>query len=82
MKRILDTTELWDGKVWGLQVTDATEHTIQMRALMSAPNSGTSWKLRCFVRERLIAFLQNRYPQSLPKARTEITGFSTQTGRQ
>lgn len=82
LKRILDTTELWDGKVWGLQVTDATEHTIQMRALMSAPNSGTSWKLRCFVRERLIAFLQNRYPQSLPKARTEITGFSTQTGRQ
>jgi small-conductance mechanosensitive channel len=82
LKRILDTTELWDGKVWGLQVTDATEHTIQMRALMSAPNSGTAWKLRCFVREKLIAFLQNRYPQSLPKARTEITGFSTQTGRQ
>jgi small-conductance mechanosensitive channel len=82
LKRILDSTDMWDGKVWSLQVTDATEHTVQMRALMSAPNSGTAWKLRCFVREKLIAFLQNRYPHSLPKARTEITGFSAQTGSQ
>ena len=82
LKRILDSTDMWDGKVWSLQVTDATEHTVQMRALMSAPNSGTAWKLRCFVREKLIAFLQNRYPHSLPKARTEIAGFSAQTGSQ
>jgi small-conductance mechanosensitive channel len=80
-KRILDSTDMWDGKVWGLQVTDATEHTLQMRALMSAPNSGTAWNLRCFVREKLITFLQTRYPQSLPKARAEIKEVSAQTGR-
>jgi small-conductance mechanosensitive channel len=76
LKRILDSTDMWDGKVWGLQVTDATDRTIQMRALMSASNSGTAWNLRCFVREKLIAFLQTRYPQSLPKARAEIKGIS------
>jgi small-conductance mechanosensitive channel len=81
LKRILDSTDMWDGKVWGLQVTDATDRTIQMRALMSASNSGTAWNLRCFVREKLITFLQTRYPQSLPKARAEIKEISAQTGR-
>jgi small-conductance mechanosensitive channel len=80
-KRILDSTDMWDGKVWGLQVTDATDRTIQMRALMSAPNSGTAWDLRCFVREKLIAFLQTRYPQSLPKARAEIKEIPAEIGR-
>jgi small-conductance mechanosensitive channel len=82
LKRILDSTDMWDGKAWGLQVTDATDRTIQMRALMSASNSGTAWNLRCYVREKLITFLQTRYPQSLPKARAEITGSSVQTGGQ
>jgi small-conductance mechanosensitive channel len=81
LKRILDSTDMWDGKVWGLQVTDATDRTIQMRALMSASNSGTAWDLRCFVREKLITFLQTRYPQSLPKARAEIREIPAQTGR-
>jgi hypothetical protein len=81
-KRILDSTDMWDGKVWGLQVTDATDRTIQMRALMSAPNSGTAWDLRCFVREKLIAFLQTRYPQSLPKVRAEIKDIPARVGRE
>lgn len=80
-KRILDSTDLWDRKVWGLQVTDATDRTIQMRALMSAPNSGTAWNLRCLVREKLVAFLQTRYPQSLPKARALVQGISTEAGQ-
>jgi small-conductance mechanosensitive channel len=81
LKRILDSTDLWDGKVWGLQVTDATDRTIQMRALMSARNSGTAWNLRCLVREKLITFLQTRYPRCLPKARAEIEGISAQIGQ-
>jgi small-conductance mechanosensitive channel len=81
LKRILDSTDMWDGKAWGLQVTDATDRTIQMRALMSAANSGTAWNLRCYVREKLIAFLQSKYPESLPKARAEIEGSSFFTDR-
>jgi len=81
LKRILDATDLWDGKVWGLQVTDATDRTVQMRALMSAPDSGKAWNLRCHVREQLISFLQVRYPQSLPKARAEVTGTFPPDGR-
>jgi small-conductance mechanosensitive channel len=69
LRRILQASGMWDGKVWGLQVTDATEHTIQLRALMSAPDSGSAWDLRCHVREKLIAFLQLRHPESLPRLR-------------
>jgi len=39
---------------------------------MSAPDSGSAWDLRCHVREKLIAFLQERYPRSLPQLRAEL----------
>jgi len=69
LHRLLLASGMWDGKVWGLQVTDATEQTVQLRALMSARDSGNAWDLRCHVREELIALLQGRYPRSLPRAR-------------
>ncbi len=68
---ILQTTKLWDNKAWGLQVTDATAQTMQLRALMSAANSGDAFNLRCLVREKLITFLQTNYPQCLPRTRLE-----------
>ncbi len=70
--RILDNTDLWDKKARVLQVTNATEHTIELRALMSAADSPTAWNLRCLVREQLIKFLQERYPESLPRMRVEL----------
>jgi small-conductance mechanosensitive channel len=70
--RILKASGMWDGQAWGLQVTDATAQTVELRALMSAPDSGKAWDLRCHVRERLIAFLQERYPDRLPKTRAEV----------
>src|SRR5580704_8218200 len=76
LHRVLQASGMWDGKVWGLQVTNATEHTLEMRALMSAPGSSQSWDLRCHVREKLVAFLQQNHPQSLPRTRGEITGVS------
>lgn len=72
LHRILETSNLWDGKTWGLQVTNANDRTMELRALMSAPDSPQAWNLRCFVRERLILFLQKNYPQSLPRTRTEL----------
>lgn len=67
--RILKSTDLWDGKTWALQVTDATYQSMQLRALMSAKNGPTAFDLRCYVRERLIGFLQEKYPDSLPQGR-------------
>jgi small-conductance mechanosensitive channel len=72
LHRILESSGMWDGKVWGLQVTNANERTLELRALMSAPGSSSAWDLRCHVREKLISYLQERYPESLPRIRTEI----------
>jgi small-conductance mechanosensitive channel len=70
--RILQSTNLWDEKVWGLQVTNTSDRSVELRALMSASNSSIAWDLRCFVREKLIEFLQKNYADSLPRNRAEI----------
>ena len=75
-RRILESTPLWDQKVCVLQVSDASEHTMQLRALASAADSSKAWDLRCLVREKLIKFQQENYPNSLPRARAEIHSFS------
>jgi small-conductance mechanosensitive channel len=74
LTRLLKKTPHWDGKVNVLQVTDARERSIEIRALMSAKDSGAAWELRVFIREKLIEFLQNNYPESLPKTRVIIEG--------
>ena len=65
LSRILKETDLWDGKVNTLQVTDSKVNCVEIRALMSAKDSSTAWDLRVLVREKLIGFLQKNYPQSL-----------------
>lgn len=70
--RLLQSTDLWDGKVNVIQVTDATEKTMELRALMSAADSPTAWDLRVFIRERLIEFIKDNYPESLPLSRVSI----------
>jgi small-conductance mechanosensitive channel len=72
LHRILKGSGLWNGNVWGLQVTNATERTVELRALMSASDASTAWNLRCEVREKLIAYIRNNYPDGLPKLRAEI----------
>ncbi|MDH3209987.1 MAG: mechanosensitive ion channel family protein [Burkholderiaceae bacterium] len=72
LKTILESSELWDGKVWNLQVTDTTERTVKLRALMSASDASTAWDLRCYVRERLIEYLQRQHPEALPRARADV----------
>jgi small-conductance mechanosensitive channel len=71
LKRILDGSPLFDGRAWGLQVTNASDRTIELRALMSAEDASKSWDLRCHVREALIRYLQTQHPESLPRIRLE-----------
>ena len=71
-RHILEESELWDRKVCVLQVTNTSERTVELRALMSASDASTAWSLRCHVREKLIDFVQKNYPEALPKLRTEL----------
>lgn len=69
MQRVLDASPLWDRKVASLQVTDTKQNTIEVRIIVSSRDAGQSWDLRCELREKLIKFLQQRYPESLPRIR-------------
>ncbi|MBU2555804.1 MAG: mechanosensitive ion channel family protein [Bacteroidetes bacterium] len=69
LTRLLNANPLWDGQVNNMQVTDAKENMIEIRALVSARNSSDAWDLRVFVREHLIGYLQKNYPECLPVTR-------------
>jgi small-conductance mechanosensitive channel len=72
LERILEEDPLYDGFAWSLDLTNLTEQVIEMRAMVSARNAGDSVNLRRHVREKLVAFLQQNYPGSLPRTRIEI----------
>jgi len=72
LEKILKQSKHWDGKVCVLQVTNTTDKTIELRALMSAVDASTAWTLRCEVREKLVSFIQEKYPNALPKVRAEF----------
>lgn len=71
LQRILQESSYWDQKAWALQVTNATDRAVELRALMSSRNSGEAWELRCEVREKLLSYIQREYPGSLPRLRAE-----------
>jgi small-conductance mechanosensitive channel len=64
----------WDGRVCVLQVTEASERAMQLRALVSSADSSRNWDLRCRIRAGLIAFIQERHPDCLPQARVAMEG--------
>jgi len=72
LKRILDASKLWDQKVWGLQVTNATDRSLELRALMSAADASKAWDLRCEVREKLVAYVEHNHAARLPRFRAEL----------
>jgi len=75
LMEIARASPLWDGRVVVLQVSDATkDNTVELRALLSARSAPAAWDLRCEVRERLIAYLQEEHPDALPRSRQEFIG--------
>jgi len=81
LERIVKASPKWDGKVCGLQVTNSTDRTVELRALMSANDASLAWDLRCEVREKLLAFLQTNHPGSLPRIRADLAGVEGALGR-
>ncbi|GAA0656389.1 mechanosensitive ion channel [Kitasatospora atroaurantiaca] len=69
----LQTSPLWDGEEWSLQVTDTTPTTLVIRAAMTARTPDDAAGLRFEVREQLIAYLRDEHPNALPRIRTDET---------
>lgn len=71
MRRVCEGTELWDGRVCVLQVTEATGGMVRLRALVSAKDAGSLWDLRCLVRERLVGWVWEQRRGALPRLRAD-----------
>ncbi|MET0207904.1 MAG: mechanosensitive ion channel domain-containing protein [Burkholderiaceae bacterium] len=71
LERVVRAAPEWDGRTFVLQVTDATERTMQLRILATAANAPLAFDLRCRIREGLIDFMQREYPAHLPRLRIE-----------
>jgi small-conductance mechanosensitive channel len=72
LQRVCESAPEWDKRVAMIQVTDADQHAIQIRVLVSTQDASKGWDLRCRVREALIDFVQREYPEALPRLRAEM----------
>lgn len=72
LNRLMKESPLWNGKAVGLVVTDAKERTVEIRAMVSANDSGKLFDLRCYARENLLKFINEHYADHLPKVRAEL----------
>jgi hypothetical protein len=76
LMRVASESPLWDKRVCGLQVTDLTDRSMELRCLVSSADSSKSFDLRCLVREKMIEFLRENYPGALPTFRVEMRRIS------
>jgi small-conductance mechanosensitive channel len=72
LQEFVEGSERWDGKVCNLQVVEATEQGLKLRGLMSSRNSPINWDLRCEIREKMVTWLREDYPEALPRLRAEM----------
>jgi len=72
LDRILQRTDLWDGRAQVLQVTDAVKGLVRVRVLVTATDAATLFDLRCHVREELVSWLQVQDQDGLPRQRLEL----------
>ena len=69
LNTIVHPSHLWDQKVCGLQVTNLTEHSMEIRCLVSSRNASENFDLRCLVREQMTAWIQQHHPAAFPTTR-------------
>lgn len=82
LQEIVEQSPHWDGETCTLVVTDATEKSMQVRTVVSAEEASSLWDLRCEVREKMIAFLQNyKNGAFLPRERFEESDGKKPPGR-
>jgi len=72
LETVVHSSPLWDKRVCGLQVTNLTDRSMELRCLMSSRNSSENFDLRCLVREQMTAWIQQNYPNAFP-----VTRFAT-----
>ncbi|MBO0937836.1 mechanosensitive ion channel [Fibrella sp. HMF5335] len=68
-RALAEADPLWNQQSFAVQITDTTPTTAVVRVLVSSNDAPSNFDLRCHLREELIKFLRDEYPQSLPQTR-------------
>lgn len=79
LKAILKDNPKWDGRTSAFEVTDMTDTHLQIRILVSSHDSGANWGLQVEVREKLVEFMQQNYPEFFVRTRIKEVGPGTET---
>ncbi len=83
LTRLLEGCSQWDKKIVACQVTNLSEHTMEVRCLMSARNAPDLFDLRCIIREGMIEFIRANFPTAFPQTRfSGVSTMGTQLGTQ
>jgi small-conductance mechanosensitive channel len=72
LRSICESSELWDGRVCVLQMTEAVGGNVRLRALISAHDAPALWDLRCLVRERLVSYVWQQQRDAVPRVRADL----------
>lgn len=80
-RQLVEASPLWDRDVFNVQVTDTGPSTMKVRVIVSTRNSGDAWDLRCLLREGLITYLREEFPESLPRSRAMVVGAADPADR-
>jgi small-conductance mechanosensitive channel len=74
LEAIVHPSPLWNKQVCDLQVTNLTDRSMELRCLVSSRNSSENFDLRCLIREKMTAWIQQNYPDAFP-----ITRFASRS---
>lgn len=73
-EEIVKASPLWDKNVINTQLIELSEYTAKVRILVSTADAGKNADLCSELREKMIAWLREDYPEALPRRRTEAVG--------
>ncbi|WP_019988629.1 mechanosensitive ion channel family protein [Rudanella lutea] len=71
-REFAEADPLWNQDVFAVQITDTTPTGVIVRILVSAADAPSAFDLRCHLREAIIVFLREEYPESLPQTRVQF----------
>jgi small-conductance mechanosensitive channel len=84
LETVVKGAGLWDEVAMACQVTNLTEHSMEVRCLMSAKDSSTAFNLQCLVREEMMDWVREHYPTAFPtmrmQAKAEVQGIGRPEG--
>ena len=71
---LVEQTKQDNPKIVNVQVTNTSRDAIEVRVLVNSDSTNTTSNVCADLREKLIAFLHQEYPEALPRRRNEIVG--------